>query len=89
MPPKFDIVLRAAYKTEGDVGSFEGLGNEEEETDPRVYYCNPADPDFIMKDRFGVCKKEQPMDLAAIVYRIITGRKPPEGLTRKQLKLAS
>ena len=77
LPPKFDLVLRAAAKADS-------LGGEAK----RVYECNPLSGDYIMKDRFGVTLKEQPMELAPIVFRIMNPGQPvPQELLQKQLKL--
>lgn len=77
LPPKFDIVLRAAISVD--------IGNK-----GRVYCCDPLDPSYIMKDRWGVTGAVQPMELAPIIYRIKNpGKEPPEDLLTKQLRQRS
>lgn len=77
MPPKFDLVLRAT--TDKKVGS----------QAKRVYRCDPLDGDYIMKDRFGVTREVQPMELAPIVFRILhPGKEVPPALLEKKLTLS-
>jgi len=73
IPPKFDMVLRAAV-------------HDDLTERRRVYLCDPMDPDYIMKDRFGVAGDIQPMELKPLIFKILHPNDPvPEEARTKQL----
>lgn len=92
VPPLFDVILRAQLdpahaNSLGDLTP-PGATPASPPPNPRVYYCDSTNGDWVTKDRMGLMPEPfQPMELLPLILRYLyPGREIPEEFKRKPIR---